>query len=91
MSNTMKAPVEVSSMTVYPDASGAPAVVSVGPYVYACDFVGGEIRVSCIKPAKGSRVESKVAADRARREYAKVLEKNTDAAWRAANVALYAA
>lgn len=90
MFNVRTAPVSVSGLMTYPDASGAPAVVSIGPFVYAANFIGGEVRIALISRGSGSRVESKIAADRARRAYSADLEKITDAAWRAASVALYA-
>lgn len=89
MFNVRHAAVEVSGMKVYPDASGAPAVVRIGPYGYACDYIKGEVRCALISPVAGSRVESKIAAERARREYAKHLVDCTTSHWRKANVTLY--
>lgn len=87
--NVRTAPATVSGLHVYPDASGAPAVVRVGSLVYAANFIGGEPRLALIG-GRPSRVEATIGSDRAHRAYRHALEASTDAAWIAANIALYA-
>jgi hypothetical protein len=91
MSNARTASVDIKSSQLYTDGSGFPAVVQCGPYVYSADFIGGEVRMSLIRPVSGSRTESKIAADRCRRAYAAMVAEKTDAAWVEANRVMYAA
>ncbi len=87
---TAKAAVEISGFQKYEDASGAPAVVRVADFSYAADFIGGEVRLTCIKSPNNGRRASEVAAERARKTYAAFIGENTTSEWRAANVAMYA-
>ena len=89
MFNVKTAAVEVSPLRPFTDASGAPATVSIGPYVYAADFLG-EARLTLIRPVTGSRTESKIAASRARAAYAAKVDVFTTDEWRKANAAMYA-
>lgn len=82
-------PATIEFAQLYADASGAPAKIRYGRYVFACDTLG-ETTINLIAPTSGSRVESKIAADVCRRAYAKFLARNVDAAWLEANRALYA-
>lgn len=86
---TAKAAVEIEGFQAYPDASGAPALVRVADFSYAADFIGGEVRLACIKHPGNGRRASEVAAERARRTYEAFVTENTTAEWRAANVVLY--
>jgi hypothetical protein len=79
-----------SFLSPYSDASGAPAVLSHGGYVFAMDFIAGEVTCNCIRPASGSRTASKVAVAKVRANYKRMIERDTTADWRARNVALYA-
>jgi hypothetical protein len=87
--NARTAPIVTESFKTFPDASGAPAVLRCGPFIFACDLLGSAT-LNLIKPVAGSRTESKIAAQRVRAAYAKLVEGATDAAWRVANAALYA-
>jgi hypothetical protein len=51
---TAKASVEVVGFQAYADASGAPCTVRVADFAYACDFIGGEVRLSCIKARRSA-------------------------------------
>lgn len=81
--------ITVSSIQVYSDASGCPAVISCGSYVYAFDMLG-EIKQNLLKPVYGSRKESKIASSRCLAAYKKELAKHVDAEWLARNATLYA-
>jgi hypothetical protein len=87
--NAAKSYVDVSRITVYPDASGAPATVRIADYVFACDMLG-EARLNCIKPGHGSRVESKIAAKRAEAAYTAAVMAQAGDEWLAKNAAMYA-
>ncbi len=71
------------------DASGAPAIVTVGRYKFALDKLGA--RVSCTGlNASGSAREQVRAAAAARAAYVERLGALTSAAWHKANRAMYA-
>lgn len=74
----------------YPDASGFPVVITCGPYVFACDIIGGEVRVAAIRDVNGMRVARKVAVERCTAAYTKLLLDRTDDDWRVRNVEVYA-
>lgn len=86
---TAKAAVEVVTCEVYPDGSGAPALVRVADFSYACDFLGGEVRLNLVKGPSHGRRANQVAAERATRTYAAYVNENTSPEWRVANVAMY--
>lgn len=88
--NAAKAYVEVKNLRVFDDASGAPALVEVADYVFACDTLGKRTAVNCIKPGYGSRTESKIAARRARIAYESKVLFSTTGAWRQQNCDMYA-
>lgn len=88
--DTRKAAVEIRSIVIYPDSSGAPALLVCGPYAFAMDYIAGEIKITLINPVSGSRRQNEIAAERARRTYIAMIDSQTDVSWRAANVALYA-
>lgn len=90
MNTTQIASFELSFLRPYSDASGAPVVLAHGGYVFAMDFIAGEITCNCIRPASGSRTSSKIAAAKVRARYQHMLDRDTTAEWRARNVALYA-
>lgn len=78
------------TIEIYTDASGAPAVLRYNGYAFAFDCLG-EITCNNIAPCYGSRRACKVAHQICEREYRALLDANTTAEWRAANIALYAA
>lgn len=82
--------VTVETLQVMPDASGAPAVVSFGPYWYALDYLG-EVKCNLLAPISGSRWISKEAARRVRAAYEQELDERTSDEWREKNHALYRA
>lgn len=88
--NAAKAAVEIENFRTFEDSSGAPALVRVGDYVFACDTLGARTTVNCIKPGHGSRTESKIAARRARIAYESKVLFSTTGAWRERAVAMYA-
>lgn len=77
--------VKVIGLDVMEDASGAPAIVEVGPYRYACDTLGHKTAVNCI-----SSTGTRSAAMKARHAYNSAVLFATTAAWRERNVAMYA-
>lgn len=87
--NAAKAYVDVQNLTVYADASGAPATVQIADYVFACDTLG-ETRLTCIKPGHGSRTESKIAARRALDAYSAEVIRAAGIDWLARNREVYA-
>lgn len=75
----------------YADASGFPATVSCGPYVFAFDFVRGEpTDARSIRETNGSRVERRIAVERCTAAYTKLVLERTTQEWRIANAELYA-
>lgn len=85
-----KASIKISGFQVYSDGSGAPALVQIADYGFACDWINGAVSMTCVKPAHGSRRESEVAARRARDAYVANVQANTTEDWRALNLAMYA-
>jgi hypothetical protein len=81
--------VDVTGLRVFEDASGAPAVVRVANYAYAFDTLGS-VRCSLLQPVSGSRLESKIAAGRAKAAYVAARDAVVSAAWLKANADLYA-
>lgn len=80
---------EVTNLQVMEDASGAPAVVVVGQYRFACDTLGKRTAVHGLN-ATGSAREQRSAAMKARHAYNTAVLFNTTAAWRERNLAMYA-
>jgi hypothetical protein len=80
--------VKIVSFEVYPDASGAPAVVSCGAYTFAFDCLG-EVKQNSIRQVYGMRKESRIAAARCLSAYNRELSARVDAAWRQKNSELY--
>ncbi len=78
----------VDRIEVMADGSGAPALVSFGPYRFACDYLG-EVKLNLVAPVSGSRRASKVAADRARTVYMQTLDERTSDEWLEVNRAMY--
>jgi hypothetical protein len=78
----------VKHIRTFEDASGAPAVVSYGPYTFAVDTLG-DVRLTLISPVYGSRVESKIAASAARRAYLAERDTLVSGTWLAANRTMY--
>ena len=79
----------VKSLKVYSDASGAPAVVESGGYVFACDTLG-RVSLTCIRPRSGSRIASKIAARKAEAAYVAARDAEISVEWLAQNLSLYA-
>ena len=86
--NTATAYIDISPINPYSDASGAPATVRIGDYHFACDMLG-EVTLTCTRPGSGSRTQSKIAADRARRAYSAKLAEHVDYAWLVRNGEMY--
>lgn len=87
--NARTAFVDVKNLVVYEDASGAPAVVTVADYSFACDTVGKTV-MTCIRPGHGSRTESKIAAQRASNAYQDAVHKATlGTDWMRRNAVMY--
>jgi hypothetical protein len=86
--DTRHAAIEVRSFQSYPDSSGAPAVLACGPYVYALDFIAGDVTCHLLKPVSGSRRQGEIAVERCKRTYAAMVAQ-LGAEWAAANVHLY--
>jgi hypothetical protein len=82
--------VEVRSAPhVYPDASGAPAVLAYRGFVFALDMLG-EVKLHLIGEGAGlGRVESKIARDVCLAAYLTLLGERVDEDWRARNIRLY--
>jgi len=75
---------------VYPDASGAPATVTVRGWEWAADMLG-EVRVRPILPRNYSgRGAPKWMAAHVAKVYHAALAAHVDGAWLAANRAMYA-
>ena len=75
-------------MTLYTDGSGAPSLVTVQGWTYACDFLGG---VKCnLVTRSSSRKPPKWAAEWVRKIYLEELESKASPEWFALNHALYA-
>ncbi len=87
---TATAAIEVQGFRAFEDASGAPATVRIADFMYAADYIGGEVRLNLIRGPQHGRTAGTVAADRARRAYAVLINEQTSESWRSANVALYA-
>lgn len=79
---------EVTNLQIMEDASGAPAIVVVGQYRFACDTLGKRTAVNCLN-TKGTFVGSRSAAMKARHAYNSAVLFNTTAAWRERNLAMY--
>ena len=78
----------VTMERVFEDGSGAPAVVSVRGWTYACDFLGD---VTCALITEcSSRRPPKWAAKAAREQYLAELRSRAPANWFDANRAMYA-
>lgn len=86
---TAKAAVEVSGFTVYPDASGACAVVRVADFAYSASYTGVAVRLTCIKHPSNGRRASEVAAQRAEKVFTDMVNENTTPEWRDACVKMY--
>lgn len=76
----------VDTIEVFSDGSGAPAVVTVGNFRYACDFLG-QSKLTLL----GSKVprDHRRYADLAREAYLDALFCATDEEWLQANRAMY--
>lgn len=75
----------------YNDASGAPAVVRDGAFVWSCDTIGGEIVVRYVSgPKRAGRVESRVSMARATACYRNEVFARLSQEWLNASRALYA-
>ncbi len=81
--------VRVSIQDVYADGSGAPALVKLAGFTFACDILGVHKRRPVGAP-RCSATERKIAERRASEAYAAELAKATDAAWMELNRAMYA-
>lgn len=81
--------VEVTGLTIHSDGSGAPAVVVVGRYRFACDTLGKRTAVHGLN-ATGSCREQRSAAMKARHAYNSAVLFNTTHQWRERNRAMYA-
>jgi hypothetical protein len=88
MANARNASIDIAPFVAFTDASGAPTTVTIAGYVFACDFLG-DVRLNCIRPASGSRTESKIAAQRARDAYRAALSAKVNYDWLARNAAVY--
>lgn len=77
---------KVTSIEIYTDASGAPALVACAGFVFACDCLG-TIRVNLV--SGGARKPSKRVLGMVRWAYGKALDDATDDGWRAQNRAMY--
>ncbi len=84
----MSNPIKIHYFDVHSDASGAPAVIHCGPYIYAFDILG-EVKQNAISQANSFGKERRVAAARCLSTYNRELSKRVDAAWRAKNSELY--
>jgi hypothetical protein len=78
----------ITRMEVMSDGSGAPALVSFGPYRFALDYLA-EVKCNLLAPVSGSRRASRVAAQYARTAYEQALDERTDDGWLEANRAMY--
>jgi hypothetical protein len=73
---------------IYEDASGAPAVMSCDGFMYAMDYIGGEIKTTGLR-VNGTRRQLLKAKSMCEAAYRKMLFAQTTPEWRASNVALY--
>jgi hypothetical protein len=83
----------VKGLRVYTDASGAPATVQSGEFVFAVDTIAGETRLHSIGGPSSHRRGHKKAVALATHAYTSELRKQLAdryEAWMATNVALYA-
>lgn len=72
---------------VYSDASGAPSLYRLDGWIFACDCTG-EIKVRIV--GESSRKPSRKTLAMVESRYVKALHAVVDAAWLAANAAMYA-
>lgn len=79
----------VSHFQVFPDASGAPAVIAYRGFVYACDHVGAP-KLHAIQLPRTTRRERLIAQSVCEAAYRELLAANVDDTWVAANLAMYA-
>lgn len=86
--NFRKMTANIESLQIMADASGAPAVVSVGRYRFALDKLGPKVACHGLN-ATGSAREQLRAAGVARAAYVERLHAVTDNAWRLANSQMY--
>lgn len=79
-----------SPICVYPDASGAPAVLAYRGFAFALDMLG-EVKLRLIEGSNmiGTRIQSKVARDACLTAYLALLDERVDESWRERNVRLY--
>ncbi len=75
---------------VYPDASGAPAVLAYRGFAFALDMLG-EVKLRLIggDGTTGTRVQSKIARDLCLHAYLTLLDAAVDDDWRERNIHLY--
>lgn len=73
---------------VYEDGSGAPALVTVQGWTFACDFVG-EVRSNLLTKSS-SRRPAKWMGDYVRAQYLKALRAAAPASWFDLNATMYA-
>ncbi len=85
---TKSSPADVLRLQIFPDGSGAEALITYGGYVFACNYLGKPSMV-LVKPRSGTRVENKIAADICRKAYAELINLNCDANWFAMNQVFY--
>lgn len=89
MNTRIKSPADVTRFQIFPDGSGAEALISYKGYVFACNYLG-EPSMTLIKPVSGTRTENKIAADVCRKAYSELIAMNCDADWLAKNASMYA-
>lgn len=78
----------VESFKVFPDASGAPAVIRYGRLAYSFDMLG-ELRVHGLKSGNASRRERAIAVAKCTARYKGLLAEATTADWLALNRGIY--
>lgn len=82
----------IQSMTVYSDASGAPAVIESGSWLLAADFIAGAPRLRTIAGPQSHHRGIRQALARAEHAYVAELRGRLAGGydtWVAANVAMY--
>jgi hypothetical protein len=86
----MKTTAAIKSFEAMVDGSGAPAVISVGEYTFACDYLG-EVKIAGIgaPSAWRSRGSKAAAVEIARAAYRRLLDE-LSAEWHDANRSMYA-
>jgi len=82
--------VTVESFDVYPDASGACALLRYKGLAFACSWAG-DVTLHCVSGGVWSRRERAVAVDVCRRAFVQLVSGATNADWRAACARMYAA